>query len=165
MWACNSICMLLRSQYQPQKPLFLPTHSITLSSAYWNCKQTFQTQVSMACKDHVPDFGPPLCTPSIFRKGPEFRDWLITKLLNAEFNCHKAPDFLKLAVRAMYTNFLLHAKTLGANFDHRHSVGMIWIEHMILFWGSVLRFSSALCCWFQPPFWSALVALWMEHSV
>lgn len=85
----------------------------------------------MACKDHVPDFSPPLCTPSIFRKGPEFRDWLITKLLNAEFNCHKAPDFLKLAVRAMYKNFLLHAKTLGANFDHKHSVDIMWIEHMI----------------------------------
>lgn len=52
----------------------------------------------MTCKDQVPEFGPPLCSPSIFRKGPEFRDWLLTKLLNAEFNCHKAPDFLKLAV-------------------------------------------------------------------
>ena len=54
--------------------------------------------MSIASKDHVPEFGPPLGSPSVFKKGPEFRDWLLTKLLNAEFNCHKAPDFLKLAV-------------------------------------------------------------------
>ena len=76
------------------------------------------TQVSMACKDQVPDFGPPLCSPSIFRKGPEFRDWLITKLLNAEFNCHKAPDFLKLAVRT----YIMHSCPL----QKRHTVLCIY---------------------------------------
>ena len=62
----------------------------------------------MACKDQVPEFGPTLCSPAVFRKGPEFRDWLLTKLLNAEFNCHKAPDFLKLAVHHNF--FLNHAR-------------------------------------------------------
>jgi hypothetical protein len=75
----------------------------------------------MACKDQVPEFGPPLCTPSVFRKGPEFRDWLLTKLLNAEFNCHKAPDFLKLA-RRTHSQLFLHliediANTMD-DFDH-----------------------------------------------
>ena len=49
-------------------------------------------------KDRVPEFGPPLRLPAVFKKGPEFRDWLLTKLLNAELNCHKAPHFLKLTV-------------------------------------------------------------------
>ena len=69
-------------------------------------------QVSIACKDRVPEFGPYLCSPPLFKKGPEFRDWVLTKLLNAEFNCHKAPDFLKLAVGSLtvYSKLIYYAR-------------------------------------------------------
>jgi RAP1 GTPase activating protein 1 len=55
-------------------------------------------KVAVGAKDEVPDFGPPLPDPAIFQKGAEFRDWLLMKVLNAEFNCHQASSFKKLAV-------------------------------------------------------------------
>lgn len=57
-------------------------------------------KVAVGAKDEVPDFGPPLPDPAIFQKGAEFRDWLLMKALNAEFNCHQASSFKKLAVSA-----------------------------------------------------------------
>lgn len=55
-------------------------------------------KVAVTAKRDVPQFDPPLPDPAIFQKGTEFRDWLLTKALNAEFNCHQAPSFKKLAV-------------------------------------------------------------------
>ena len=55
-------------------------------------------KVAVTAKESVPDFGPPLPDPAVFRKGSEFREWLLTKALNAEFKCHMAPSFKKLAV-------------------------------------------------------------------
>ncbi len=55
-------------------------------------------KVAVTAKDDVPQFGPPLPDPAVFQKGPDFREWLLTKILNAEFNCHMAPSFKKLAV-------------------------------------------------------------------
>lgn len=55
-------------------------------------------KVAITAKDEVPTFGPALPDPAIFQKGTEFRDWLLLKALNAEFNCHQAPSFKKLAV-------------------------------------------------------------------
>lgn len=61
-------------------------------------------KVAIGAKDEVPDFGPPLPDPAIFQKGAEFRDWLLMKALNAEFNCHQASSFNKLAVSAERVN-------------------------------------------------------------
>ena len=55
-------------------------------------------KVAVGAKDEVPDFSPPIPDPAIFQKGAEFRDWLLMKALNAEFNCHQASSFKKLAV-------------------------------------------------------------------
>lgn len=79
-------------------------------------------QVSIACKDQVPEFGPVLCSPSLFGKGPEFRDWLLTKLLNAEFNCHKAPDFLKLAVSLVIIHNIRIYNVTGCGYIYFYSV-------------------------------------------
>ena len=59
----------------------------------------FLPKVAVAAKEDVPDFTPPLPTPAVFSKGPDFREWLLTKVLNAEAKCHQAPAFLQLAVR------------------------------------------------------------------
>ena len=61
-------------------------------------------KVAVTAKEPVPDFGPPLPDPAIFQKGSEFRDWLLTKALNAEFKCHMAPSFKKLAVSRYQCN-------------------------------------------------------------
>ncbi|XP_030745428.1 rap1 GTPase-activating protein 1 isoform X2 [Sitophilus oryzae] len=56
-------------------------------------------KVSVTARDDVPFFGPTLPTPAIFRHGPEFKEFLLTKLINAENACYKAEKFAKLELR------------------------------------------------------------------
>ncbi|NXE71847.1 RPGP1 protein, partial [Calcarius ornatus] len=81
-------------------------------------------KVSVTARDDVPFFGPPLPDPAVFRKvrargcrwgalgtpahapthprtpqGPEFQEFLLTKLINAEYACYRAEKFAKLEVR------------------------------------------------------------------
>ena len=64
-----------------------------------NCFRFFFAQVTVAARDDVPFFGPTLPNPSVFEKGSEFREFLLTKLINAEHACYKADRFAKLEVR------------------------------------------------------------------
>lgn len=57
--------------------------------------------MSVTARDDVPFFGPTLPSPSIFRKGPEFKEFLLTKLINAENACYKAHKFATLEVSEM----------------------------------------------------------------
>ncbi len=54
--------------------------------------------MTIAARDDVPFFGPSMPTPAIFDAGPEFREFLLTKLINAEQACYKAERFAKLEV-------------------------------------------------------------------
>lgn len=56
-------------------------------------------KVSVTARDDVPFFGPTLPSPSVFRKGPELKEFLLTKLVNAENACYKAEKFSKLESR------------------------------------------------------------------
>uniref|UniRef100_A0A8C1VE95 Rap1 GTPase-activating protein 2-like n=1 Tax=Cyprinus carpio TaxID=7962 RepID=A0A8C1VE95_CYPCA len=56
-------------------------------------------KVSVTAREDVPPFGPPLPNPSVFKKGPEFREFLLTKLINAENACCKSDKFAKLEER------------------------------------------------------------------
>uniref|UniRef100_A0A3B3R387 RAP1 GTPase activating protein 2b n=1 Tax=Paramormyrops kingsleyae TaxID=1676925 RepID=A0A3B3R387_9TELE len=56
-------------------------------------------KVSVTAREDVPTFGPPLPNPPIFKKGPEFREFLLTKLINAELACYKSDRFAKLEGR------------------------------------------------------------------
>ncbi|MFT7804483.1 rap1 GTPase-activating protein 1-like isoform X9 [Arapaima gigas] len=51
---------------------------------------------AVTARDDVPFFGPPLPDPAVFRKGPEFHEFLMTKLINAEYACYRADKFAKL---------------------------------------------------------------------
>ncbi|PSN44994.1 hypothetical protein C0J52_25364, partial [Blattella germanica] len=53
-------------------------------------------KVSVTARDDVPFFGPTLPSPAVFKKGPEFKEFLLTKLINAENACYKAEKFAKL---------------------------------------------------------------------
>ncbi|KAG7223107.1 hypothetical protein INR49_015866 [Caranx melampygus] len=44
-------------------------------------------------------FWTPSPNPAVFKKGPEFRDFLLTKLINAENACYKSDKFAKLEGR------------------------------------------------------------------
>ncbi|XP_060942255.1 rap1 GTPase-activating protein 2-like [Limanda limanda] len=56
-------------------------------------------KVSVTAREDVPPFGPPLPSPAIFKKGPEFREFLLTKLINAELACYKSERFSRLEER------------------------------------------------------------------
>jgi len=58
--------------------------------------------VSVAARDDVPLFGPALPNPSVFEKGPQFVEFLFTKLVNAENACYKAQRFVRLGVCTVY---------------------------------------------------------------
>lgn len=80
-------------------------------------------RVSVTARDDVPFFGPTLPAPSIFRKGKDFRNFLLTKLINAENAAYKAEKFAKLAERtrislldALYGNLRERAQFYGMAF-------------------------------------------------
>ncbi|XP_038677118.1 rap1 GTPase-activating protein 1 isoform X3 [Scyliorhinus canicula] len=64
-----------------------------------SCSNNTVYKVSVTARDDVPFFGPALPDPAIFRKGPEFQEFLLTKLINAEYACYKAEKFAKLEER------------------------------------------------------------------
>ncbi|KAM4588220.1 rap1 GTPase-activating protein 1 isoform 2-T2 [Odontesthes bonariensis] len=63
------------------------------------CTDNVTFKVSVTARDDVPFFGPALPDPAIFKKGPEFHEFLFTKLINAEYACYKAEKFAKLEER------------------------------------------------------------------
>lgn len=84
------------------------------------CTDKVRYRVSVTARDDVPFFGPTLPAPSIFRKGQEFRNFLLTKLINAENAAYKSDKFAKLAERtrsslldALYGNLKERAEFFG----------------------------------------------------
>ncbi|KAI4826721.1 hypothetical protein KUCAC02_030155, partial [Chaenocephalus aceratus] len=63
------------------------------------CTENVTYKVSVTARDDVPFFGPALPDPAVFKKGPEFREFLFTKLINAEYACYKAEKFATLEER------------------------------------------------------------------
>ncbi|XP_039756223.1 rap1 GTPase-activating protein 1 isoform X2 [Pararge aegeria] len=56
-------------------------------------------KVAVTGRHDVPFFGPTLPQPPIFRKGRELKEFLLTKLINAENACYKAFKFAELEQR------------------------------------------------------------------
>jgi hypothetical protein len=56
-------------------------------------------RVSVVARKDVPNFSPPINTDSIYENDETFKDWLLTKLINAETACYKAEKFKKLNER------------------------------------------------------------------
>lgn len=81
------------------------------------CTPNVRYRITVTARDGVNFFGPTLTDPSVpMRKGAELREFLLTKLLNAENACYKAQKFAKLELRtrtALLTNLVedLHKKT------------------------------------------------------
>ncbi|XP_061793628.1 rap1 GTPase-activating protein 1 isoform X2 [Nerophis lumbriciformis] len=63
------------------------------------CTDYVAYKVSVTARDDVPFFEPALPDPAVFKKGPELREFLFTKLINAEYACYKAEKFAKLEER------------------------------------------------------------------
>ncbi|XP_028280242.1 rap1 GTPase-activating protein 2 [Parambassis ranga] len=56
-------------------------------------------QVSVTAREDVPPFGPVLPDPPIFTDRSQLREFLLTKLINAEISCYKAEQFSRLELR------------------------------------------------------------------
>ncbi|CAH3027853.1 unnamed protein product [Porites evermanni] len=56
-------------------------------------------KVSVTAREDVPHFGPKLPNPAVFKKGPEFRKFLLTKLINAELAAYNSAKFTELRDR------------------------------------------------------------------
>uniref|UniRef100_A0A672MXB3 Rap-GAP domain-containing protein n=1 Tax=Sinocyclocheilus grahami TaxID=75366 RepID=A0A672MXB3_SINGR len=74
-------------------------HAYVLVQAENPCTDHTTYKVSVTAREDVPPFGPPLPNPAVFKKGPEFREFLLTKLINAENACCKSDKFAKLEER------------------------------------------------------------------
>ncbi|VDN07647.1 unnamed protein product [Thelazia callipaeda] len=95
-------------------------HAFIVVQPIHPCTDKVRYRVSVTARDDVPFFGPTLPAPSIFRKGQEFRNFLLTKLINAENAAYKSTKFAKLAERtrsslldALYGNLKERAQFYG----------------------------------------------------
>uniref|UniRef100_A0A3P9I983 RAP1 GTPase activating protein 2a n=1 Tax=Oryzias latipes TaxID=8090 RepID=A0A3P9I983_ORYLA len=98
---------IVAAVFQEESTPFVPDmiasnflHAYVLVQAENPCTEQTTYKVSVTAREDVPSFGPPLPNPPVFKKGPEFRDFLLTKLINAENACYKSDKFAKLE-RAM----------------------------------------------------------------
>ena len=81
----------------------------------------------MTARDDVPMFGPPVSHEEL-KHGPELRDFLLTKLINAEYACYSARRFAKLQViQICFSNFTSVCIKLFS------SVNLLTIDNFALF--------------------------------
>ncbi|XP_023817366.1 rap1 GTPase-activating protein 2 isoform X3 [Oryzias latipes] len=97
---------IVAAVFQEESTPFVPDmiasnflHAYVLVQAENPCTEHTTYKVSVTAREDVPSFGPPLPNPPVFKKGPEFRDFLLTKLINAENACYKSDKFAKLEGR------------------------------------------------------------------
>ncbi|MBV98056.1 Rap1 GTPase-activating protein 2, partial [Eschrichtius robustus] len=97
-------CSVSSSLARPDRPFVSETrapkhqsidHTEALGISIWS------NEVAVTAREDVPAFGPPLPSPPVFQKGPEFREFLLTKLTNAENACCKSDKFAKLEPLAL----------------------------------------------------------------
>uniref|UniRef100_A0A667WMV7 Rap-GAP domain-containing protein n=1 Tax=Myripristis murdjan TaxID=586833 RepID=A0A667WMV7_9TELE len=74
-------------------------HAFILVQVEHPCSDSTTYKVSVTAREDVPSFGPPLPNPALFKKGPDFREFLLTKLINAETACYKSDRFARLEER------------------------------------------------------------------
>ena len=65
------------------------------------------SQVVVTARSDVPDFGPSMPDEAVFNSGNDFRELLLTKLINAEHACYKAEKFASLEVSIDYIHLWL----------------------------------------------------------
>ncbi|XP_071570649.1 uncharacterized protein [Temnothorax nylanderi] len=83
------------------------------------CTPNTRYKVSVTARDDVPWFGPALPTPAVFLRGVEFKEFLLTKLVNAENAAYKAEKFSKLELRtrsALLESLMEELQTKTAEF-------------------------------------------------
>ncbi len=78
-------------------------HAYILVQPLDPCSPDTRYRVGVTAKTDVPYFGPSMPSPAVFRKGPRLKEFLLTKLINAQNACLKAEEFSKLEQRTRST--------------------------------------------------------------
>lgn len=96
------VAIVFQEENTPFSPAMIASHFLhafivvqPLEPNTPNCRY----KISVTARDDVPFFGPTLPQPSVFKKGPELKEFLLTKLINAENACYKADKFAQLELR------------------------------------------------------------------
>ncbi|KAG5682141.1 hypothetical protein PVAND_011515 [Polypedilum vanderplanki] len=99
------------------KSHFLHTFIVVRVSARIKRKPT-RYEVSVVTRDEVGAYKPYLWEQSVFEKGPMFREWLLTKIVNGERASYSAPKFARMQERTrsqmledIVANLANHAET------------------------------------------------------
>ncbi|KAL0266725.1 UNVERIFIED_CONTAM: hypothetical protein PYX00_009193 [Menopon gallinae] len=99
------------------KSHFLHTFILVRTSPKIKRKPT-RYEVSVVTRDEVGAFKPYLWEQSVFDKGPMFREWLLTKIVNGERASYSAPKFARMQERTrsqmledIVANLANHAET------------------------------------------------------
>ncbi|KAF9103301.1 Rap/ran-GAP protein [Mortierella sp. GBA35] len=90
--------------------IFVIIHLIVLADG------TQAYSATIVCDEQVPEFGPPLPDPPIFRTSAELRSFLLCKMINGENAAYKAPRLIKPHQRArsgMLENLVAKANNLA----------------------------------------------------
>ncbi|KAK6628127.1 hypothetical protein RUM44_010609 [Polyplax serrata] len=93
------VAVVFQEENTPFCPDMIASHFLHVFIVVQPINNGEEYKVCVTARDDVPDFGPALPSPSIFRKGPEFKDFLLAKMMNAETAAYKAEKFSKLELR------------------------------------------------------------------
>lgn len=100
------------------KSHFLHTFIVVQPNQPEDTNISISYRVSVVSRDEVGAYKPYLWQQSIFEKGPMFREWLLTKIVNGERASYSAPKFARMQDRTrcqmledIVTNLQNHAET------------------------------------------------------
>ncbi|XP_032452405.1 rap1 GTPase-activating protein 1 isoform X4 [Nasonia vitripennis] len=96
------VAIIFQEEATPFSPDMIASHflhAFIVVQVIDPCTANTRYKVSITARDDVPWFGPTLPTPAVFLRGVEFKEFLLTKLVNAENAAYKAEKFSKLELR------------------------------------------------------------------
>lgn len=95
------VAVIFQEEPTPFSPDMIASHflhAFVVVQVMDPCSANTRYKVSVTARDDVPNFGPRLPIPAVFMRGVEFKEFLLTKLVNAESAAYKADKFSKLEV-------------------------------------------------------------------
>ncbi|XP_076378927.1 rap1 GTPase-activating protein 1 isoform X4 [Megalopta genalis] len=96
------VAIIFQEEATPFSPDMIASHflhAFIVVQVVDPCTSNTRYKVSVTARNDVPWFGPALPTPTVFLRGVEFKEFLLTKLVNAENAAYKAEKFSKLELR------------------------------------------------------------------
>jgi len=110
-----------------------------LKNAYTESNTYYRVSV---CKhDDVPNFGPAVPFPPIFKHGPEFKEWLMKKLVNAELAAYRG----KLLKQHMRSTFKTHLTNLYEKYTKRERNNKPQGQIIVIIYSKKIDSSILIC--------------------